>query len=306
MTAAPPRSPILLTGSTGQVGWELRRALAPLGPVLALSRMELDLTEPDHIRSRVRNAEPSLIVNAAAYTGVDRAERDADRAMAVNGLAPGILAEEAKRLNIPLVHYSTDAVFDGRAGSAPARRPYMETDPPNPLNIYGKTKLAGEQAVLAVDGVHLILRISWIYATRGRNFLLAIRRKASAGEDLRVVDDQLGSPTWARMIAEATAIILARTWLSGGGTALAERRGLYHLSAAGQTTWYDFASAIISLTYGAGEPRNVPCIIPIPSSGYSTVAERPAYSVFDTSALRTAFGITLPDWSTQLRLCLGL
>ena len=190
--------PILLLGRNGQIGWELQRTLAPMGPIKALGRTEVDLAKPDQIRQAVRDVTPCLIVNAAAYTAVDKAEEEADLAMAVNGDAPGILAEEAKRLDVPLIHYSTDYVFDGSAAADGSRRRYTESDPTNPLNVYGKTKLAGEKAVGAVGHAHLILRTSWIYATRGRNFLLTIQRRAGEGGELRVVDDQIGSPTWAR------------------------------------------------------------------------------------------------------------
>jgi dTDP-4-dehydrorhamnose reductase len=196
---------ILLTGPTGQVGWELRRSLAPLGVVTALDRTALDLTDADGLRRVVREVRPALIVNAAAYTAVDRAESEPDLAMAVNGLAPGILAEEGKRVGAALVHFSTDYVFDGRKAGA-----YVEDDAPAPVNVYGATKLAGERAMEAVGAPHLILRTSWVYGARGANFFLTMRRLARERPELRIVDDQTGAPTWCRMIAEATAQIIAR------------------------------------------------------------------------------------------------
>ncbi len=307
MTGSGPsaRRPILLLGKTGQIGWELERTLAPLAPVVSLSRRELDLTDTDAIRRQVRETAPGLIVNAAAYTTVDKAEEEPVLAMAVNGTAPGVLAEEAKRLGVPLVHYSTHFVFDGRAGPGPSPRPYAESDTPAPINEYGRTKLAGEQAIQAVAPAHLILRTSWIYGNRGRNFLRTIRRLAAEKEELEVVDDQIGSPTWARGVAEATAQILAtgRSPAAGPGAGLAEAGGLYHLSAAGSTSWCGFAAAIVE--WGTVSGRAAPRVVPIPTSAYPTRAARPAYVVIDNSAIMKAFGIALPDWKSQLRLCMA-
>ena len=304
MTGRTPkaRRPILLIGKTGQIGWELERALAPLAPVVALSRRELDLTDTDAIRRRVRETAPGLIVNAAAYTAVDAAEEEPALAMAVNGTAPGVLAEEAKRLDVPLVHYSTDFVFDGRGGPGPAPRPYTESDAPAPINEYGRTKLAGERAIQAVAPAHLILRTSWIYGNRGRNFLRTIRRLAAERDELEVVDDQIGSPTWARAVADATAQILARGRPPATGAGLAEAGGLYHLSAAGSTSWCGFAAAIVQ--WGTESGRAPPRMVPIPTGAYPAAAARPAYSVLDNGAIAKAFGIALADWESQLRLCM--
>ncbi len=314
----PPASgSIVLLGRTGQVGWELERALTPLGRVTALGRDELNLSDADSIRRRIRDSEPSLIVNAAAYTKVDKAEEEPDLAMAVNGTAPGILAEEAKRLGIPLVHYSTDYVFDGQGGAAAngVPRPYTEADAPAPLNQYGRSKLAGERAIQAVGPVHLILRTSWVYAARGANFLATMRRLAGERDELRIVDDQTGNPTWARAIAGATARILAASWVrpegavngpggAGAGPSLSEAGGLYHLSAAGATTWCGLARAIVEADAAAGRGRNVR-VTGIPTSEYPLPATRPAWSVLDNGAIAAAFGIELPDWKRQLKLCMG-
>lgn len=292
--------PILLTGPDGQVGWELQHTLAPLGPVIAAGRDLLDLASPDSIRAAIRDIGPGLIVNAAAYTAVDRAEEEQTLAMAVNGEAPGILAEEAKRAGAALIHYSTDYVFDGAAS-----RPYRETDPTNPVSAYGRSKLAGEQAIAAVGGAHLILRAAWVYSRRGNNFLLAMRRLAGEREELRVVNDQTGSPTWAGAIAGATADIVAQSGLADGPGALDGRGGLYHLTAAGKTTWHGFAEAIVQSMRAAGEPVACRRVLPISTAEYPTPARRPAWSVLDCRKLENTFGIRLPDWRDQLRLCLG-
>jgi len=276
---------ILLTGRNGQVGWELERSLAPLGEIIATDRATLDLTDPDAIRRVVREAKPEVIVNAAAYTAVDRAESEPELAMKVNGVAPGILAEEAKRIGALMVHYSTDYVFDGTKGS-----PYTEDDPPNPINVYGRTKLEGERAVAAAGGRWLVLRTSWVYGLRGRNFLLAILKRAKDGAPLRVVNDQRGAPTWCRQIAQATIRILADR-ANGAG-------GLCNLSAGGETTWYGFARAIVEL---ASRPAEVEAIV---TSGYPAAAARPQFSVLDCSRLARDFRITLMHWRDALGDCL--
>lgn len=276
---------ILLTGRDGQVGHELERTLAPLGEVVALDRAGLDLADPDRIRAVVREAKPGIVVNAAAWTAVDKAEDGEAAAMAINGAAPGILAEEAKRLSALLVHYSTDYVFDGASPS-----PYAEDDAPNPINAYGRTKLAGERAIQAVGGRHLIFRTSWIYSLRGHNFLKTILRLAKERKELRVVADQVGAPTWSRMIAEATAICLAR---HGG------QQGAYHLAAAGETSWHGFAQAIVA---AAGLPARV---APITTAEYPLPARRPANSRLDCGRIEKDFGLALPGWERQLALCLA-
>lgn len=295
---AGPR-PILLTGPTGQIGWELRRCLAPLGPVVAAGRDKLDLASPDSIRAAIRETGPSLIVNAAAYTAVDRAEDEEALAQAVNGVAPGILAEEAKRARAALIHYSTDYAFDGAAD-----RPYREHDATGPLGAYGRTKLAGERAIAEAGGAYLILRTAWIYSRRGGNFLLTMQRLAGEREELKVVDDQRGSPTWARLVAEATASIVARCKAADGPGGLADCGGLYHLTAAGETTWHGFAEAIVTAMRAGGGAVACRRVEPIPTTEYPTPARRPAYSVLDCGKLERAFGIRPPDWRDQLSLCL--
>jgi dTDP-4-dehydrorhamnose reductase len=286
---------ILLLGKTGQVGWELSRTLAPLGPVLAPGRLEVDLARPESIRGYLRLCSPRLIVNAAAYTAVDQAEAEADLAHAANATAPAILAEEAKRRAIPLVHYSTDYIFDGTKAD-----PYTEGDPPNPLNVYGRTKLAGEDSIRASGADHLIFRTSWIYGVRGKNFLRTILRLATERECLRVVADQFGAPTWSRMIAEATAQVLARCRATDGDFHVRDVGGVYHLAAAGSASWFEFARAII-FSNPRGCVRKITEIQPIPSAEYPTRARRPANSRFDCTALRGAFGIALPDWQVSLQ-----
>ncbi len=292
---------ILIIGSTGQVGWELCRTLAPLGNIVAIDRqtspLSIDLANPDSIRNVLKEVNPDLIVNAAAYTAVDKAEEEPELAMAVNGVAPGILAEEAKRLGAPLVHYSTDYVFDGNKGA-----PYTEDDRPNPINEYGSTKLAGDQAIIAVGGVHLILRTSWVYGIRGSNFLLTMLRLAKEREELRVIDDQIGSPTWSRMIAEITAQILV-----SGKDEQSEPQGLYNLTAAGSTSWCGFASMLIEearrgLPEGA---LKVMSIKPIPTEAYHVHAKRPKYSCLSGERLIGYFGLTIPDWKVCTRLCVN-
>ena len=232
--------------------------------------------------------------------------------MSVNGEAPGVLAEEAQRLGIPLVHYSTDYVFDGSGGGGASAAgdptPYRESDPPNPISVYGRTKLAGEEAIRAVGCAHLILRIGWVYSLRGRNFLLTMLRLAAERDELRVVDDQTGSPTWARMVAEATSQILAAAWPSQSDTLspLGERGGAYHLASADSTTWYGLTAEIVSMIADrGGSGGRGPTVIPITSADYPTPARRPAFSVLDASLAAETFGVRLPPWRRQLALCLA-
>jgi dTDP-4-dehydrorhamnose reductase len=274
---------ILLTGRNGQVGWELERALAHLGDLIATDRAKLDLADPDAIRRVTRESRPHVILNAAAYTAVDRAESEPELAMRVNGEAPGLLAEEAKRTGALLVHYSTDFVFDGQK-----RAPYAEDDPPNPLNVYGRTKLFGERAIQTSGCRHLILRVAWVYGPRGRNFFLTIARRAEAGDLLRVVDDQIGTPTTSAFLAEATTTILSRH--SG-------REGVYHLAPTGATSWYGFARAIVE-RIGARVP-----VSPIRTTDYRTAALRPAYSVLDARRAEAELGLALPMWEALLDRC---
>ena len=274
---------ILLTGRNGQVGWELERALAPLGEVVATDRSTLDLADPDAIRRVVREARPEIIVNAAAYTAVDEAESEPELAMRINGFAPGVLAEEAKRLGALLVHYSTDYVFDGEKAT-----PYVEEDEPNPLNVYGRTKLKGERAVQSSGCRHLILRTSWVYGARGKNFLLAILRKARDAQELRVVVDQVGAPTSVELVARATLAAVTRV------VRASEPTGTYHMTSRGETSWHGFAQAILS---GVGVSARV---TPIKSSDFSSTAVRPHYSVLDTSRFVHTFDFEPPSWTKDL------
>jgi dTDP-4-dehydrorhamnose reductase len=274
---------VLLTGATGQVGWELRRTLAPLGEVRAFDRYGLDLADAPPIAAAVRAMQPDLIVNAAAYTAVDKAESERDIAFAVNATAPRVLAEEAKRIGAMLVHYSTDYVFDGEKAS-----PYTEDDPTGPINVYGESKLAGERAIQASGCRHLILRTSWVYGPRGKNFFLTMRRLARERPELRVVDDQTGAPTSALAIAAATPRLLEK------GT-----EGLYHMTAAGETTWCGFAREILKRT-GLATP-----VAGIPTKDYPTPARRPRNSRLDCSRLKSASGVQLAPWEAQLAEVIG-
>lgn len=286
---------ILLTGVNGQVGFELARTLQGLGRVVAVDRSRLDLGDLDQVRRVVREVKPSLIVNPAAYTAVDKAESDVDAAMRANGEAPGVLAEEAKRLGAALVHYSTDYVFDGMKEGA-----YVEEDAVNPQNVYGKSKLAGEQAIAASDCDHLIFRTSWVYGSRGKNFLLTMLRLGAERDELSVVADQIGAPTWSVTIAALTANVLAQSVAAGDGW-WAEKSGVYHLTAGGSTSWHGFAQAIFELS--ALEKR--PEVKPIPASAYPTPAIRPANSRMSGARLREVFGLEAPDWRDALSLCLA-
>lgn len=283
---------ILLTGSNGQVGRALQRVLGTLGEVMALDRSTLDLADTRTIRRVVRDYQPSIIVNAAAYTAVDRAESEPELAMAINGLAPGVLAEEACRLDAVLVHYSTDYVFDGSKSG-----PYTESDTPNPLNVYGSTKLAGEQAIRTACQTHYILRTSWVYAAEGANFLNTILRLARERPELRIVDDQTGAPTWAQAIAEMTVQLL-----SARGTEADPRYGLYHMTAAGAVTWFGFAQAILEEAEKSLEIKP-PRLIPISTAQYPLPARRPGNSRLDTGQLATTFGIRPAHWRDMLSQC---
>jgi len=285
---------ILLTGVNGQVGWELQRTLAPLGEVIAADRGVLDLADSVAIRRSVEAIAPDLIVNPAAYTAVDKAESEPDLAHAINAVAPGELAQAAAARGIPLVHFSTDYVYDGRKPGA-----YTEADTPNPLGVYGASKLAGDQAVLRSGAPHLILRTNWVYGLRGRNFLLTMQRLARERDTLAVVDDQFGAPTWSRLIAEATALTIAR-WLDRPDQTATS--GIYHLSCSGRTSWHGFTAAI--LAHLAATDAKLARLTAIPTSGYPTPAARPANSQLDCGKLAATFGVRLPDWETALALCL--
>ena len=289
---------ILLVGKNGQVGWELQRTLAPLGEVVALDRQSMDLTSADSIRRVIRDNRPDLIVNAAAYTAVDKAESDVDMAMAVNGTAPGIMAEEMQRLGGALVHYSTDYVFDGAKA-----QPYVEDDAVNPLCVYGVSKLAGERAIQAVGVPHLIFRTSWVYGARGKNFLLTMLRLSKEREELRVVADQIGAPTWSRMIAEMTGQALA-CCTAPQGLALSEVSGIYHLTGGGTTSWFGFTQEILeNITQRALDAR-LSRLVPITTNDYPTPAKRPKNSQMSNAKLARVFGLVNPTWQSQLHLCM--
>jgi len=286
---------ILLTGAAGQLGRELKRSLACLGEVVACDRRQLDLAQAASLRAAVRNIAPTVIVNAAAYTAVDKAEAEPATADAINAVAPGILAEEARRLDALLIHYSTDYVFDGSKTTA-----YTENDSPAPLSAYGRSKLAGERAIAASGARHLIFRTSWVYGLHGANFMKTMlrlgRRSCETGDELRVIGDQLGAPTWTRHLADVTALVLARRDLPGG---------LYHLAAAGETSWHGYAEAIFAEAQGAGLIEKSPVVHRITSADYPLPAARPANSRLDCARFRHDFKLTLPDWRTGLADCLA-
>jgi dTDP-4-dehydrorhamnose reductase len=280
------RETILLTGARGQLGRELAVALSPYGRVVAADRSLLDLAQPAAIVRTVRDVAPTIIVNAGAYTAVDRAEDERALAFAVNANAPGILAEEAKRQSAVLVHFSTDYVFDGMQ-----RTPYDENARPNPQNVYGASKLDGERAIVDAGAAALVFRTSWIYGLAGKNFLLTVRRLADERDELRIVADQFGVPNWSRSLAGALSMLIER-----GAPYLAERAGLYNLSATGETSWCEFARAIVA-------DRADVKVTPIATSDYLTPARRPAYAVLDARKFRRVFGFELPDWRRVLQSC---
>jgi dTDP-4-dehydrorhamnose reductase len=282
---------ILLTGRNGQVGHELVSALAPLGRVIAPECTQMDLGNSDSVREAIGSVQPDIIVNAAGFTTVDQAETEFGLAMQVNGVAPGIMAEEARRTGAILVHYSTDYVFDGEES-----RPYTETDPTNPVNAYGRSKLAGEQAIEAAGGAHLVLRTSWIYGGHRTNFVLTMLRLARERKELNVVIDQLGSPTWARSLALATADLLLQQEV------IRQHSGIYHLSATGHVSRYEFATAIIRLMgETVAEPHGWATFKPIPSAQYPLPARRPVQPVTSKEKIKRVFNIEMPHWETQLR-----
>lgn len=282
---------ILLTGSTGQVGYELERSLQGLGEVIAVDRSQMDLSNLNQVRDVIRATRPQLIVNPAAYTAVDKAESEPELAHRINAEAPAVMAEEARLLGAALVHYSTDYVFSGRDAAA-----RVENDPVGPLNVYGASKLAGERAIAASGVPHLIFRTSWVYGMRGKNFLLTMLRLAKERDELRIVDDQHGAPTWSRTIADTTALILAQA-RAGGPSWWQDNGGTYHLSSQGRTTWCGFTAAIL-------EEAGIACnLVPITTDQYPLPAARPQYSALSSDRLQERF-VRLPDWREALRLCL--
>lgn len=282
---------ILLTGADGQVGYELQRCLQGLGDVHAWGRGQCDLSDLDRVRDGVRTLRPDLIVNAAAYTAVDRAESERELALRINAEAPGVMALQARAIGAAMVHFSTDYVFGGDKDA-----PYVEDDPAHPLNVYGETKLLGEQAIVAAGIPHLILRTSWVYGMRGNNFLRTMLAVAARQREVRVVDDQIGAPTWSRTVAQTTADILVQA-RSGGPAWWRTQCGTYHLAAGGETSWAGFAQAIME------ESGNDCRVVPISSSEYPTAARRPMNSRLNTSRLTSRF-CQLPDWRDALALCL--
>jgi dTDP-4-dehydrorhamnose reductase len=279
---------LLLFGKRGQVGSELKRILAPLGQVLAYDQDEANFLDRSALRLLVRSHEPDVIINAAAYTAVDRAESEPDLCRAINAEGPALLAEESQRSGCLLVHYSTDYVYSGCKSS-----PYVEDDATGPLSAYGRAKLAGDEAIQSSGARHLIFRTAWVYSARGKNFLLTMLRLAQEKPELRIVSDQTGAPTWSRMIAEATTFALLQAMSNPGKCA-----GVYHLSAAGETSWYGFAKAIFE--HFELEPK--PGLVPISTDQYPTPAKRPAYSVLSNQKFARVFGLQLPDWRDQLAL----
>lgn len=287
---------ILVTGVNGQVGFELLRTLQGLGRVVACDRAMLDLSDLDRIRTVVRELQPAIIVNPAAYTSVDKAETDVEAATRLNVDAPRVLAEEAARCSAVLIHYSTDYVFDGTKASA-----YVETDATNPQNVYGRTKLEGEHAIATSGCAYLTLRTSWVYGKRGGNFLLTMLKLGATRPELRVVADQIGAPTWSKTIAAATAHIISQGLAAHSQAWWQARSGEYHLSAAGETSWCGFANAILDIAMGDLAPK----VVPISASEYPLPAKRPANSRMSHRKLTETFGLHLPDWEDALRLCMA-
>jgi dTDP-4-dehydrorhamnose reductase len=282
---------ILLAGCAGQLGRELKRSLACLGEVIACDRRQLDLAQADSLRAMVRAMGPTVIINAAAYTAVDKAEAEPAAADAINALAPGILAEEAKRTGALLIHYSTDYVFDGTKATA-----YTEDDTPAPLSAYGRSKLAGERAIVAAGARHLIFRTSWVFGLHGANFMKTMLRLGKERDELRVVGDQVGAPTWTRHLADVAALTLARKEIPDG---------LYHLAAAGETSWHGYAEAIFAEAQRSGLMEKSPVVHRIASADYPLPAPRPANSRLDCTKFRRDFNLALPDWRTGLADCLA-
>lgn len=284
---------VLLLGQHGQVSQALQQSLGRHIELTVLGREQLDLAKPHEIRQQVLQQRPALIINAAAHTAVDQAESEPELAFAINATAPGILAEAAAERDIPLIHYSTDYVFDGSKAA-----PYHEDDSPNPLSVYGRSKLAGEQAITAAGGSHLILRTSWVYSQHGKNFLLTMQRLLQEHDSLNVVNDQIGAPTWAGTIAQATAQLVEQ-WRTGQ----AGPWGVYHLTARDETSWFGFANAIAGHLRSQG--KNVATLQPIASSAYPTPAQRPLNSRLDCSRLQKDWHVQLPDWQAALKYCLA-
>lgn len=288
---------ILLLGNTGQLGWELQRTLAPLGEVIGVDYPAINLAQPESIQQVIQQTQPQIIINATAYTAVDRAESEPDLAMAINGTAPRILAEAARRLGASLIHYSTDYVFDGSKGCA-----YVETDSPNPLGVYGSSKLAGEEAIAQVGGAYLTLRTSWVYSVRRPSFVTKVMEWSRQQPVLRMVTDQVANPTSARMLAEITALLLAKAGPDTTGW-IADRAGTYHLAGSGIASRMEWAQAILEMDPKPNE-RLAQKIEPALTAEFPTPAQRPLYSALDCTLFEQTFGLRLPDWRTALKLTL--
>lgn len=289
---------ILLLGRTGQLGWELQRTLSTLGEVQALDYPQVNLAEPGSYQGLIGHTRPQVIVNAAAYTAVDRAESEPDLAYAINATAPGLLAQEALRERAVMIHFSTDYVFDGAKGS-----PYTEDDPTNPLGVYGESKLQGEQAVDGVGGASLVVRTSWVYSLRGDNFVNKLLAWARQQNSLRLVDDQISGPTWARLLAEVTAQLLAKAGDDPYGW-IKERRGLYHLAGAGYCSRLEWGQAVLGLDPYRRE-QIAREILPASSADFPTPARRPLFSALDCTRFSKVFGLQLPDWREALSMALA-
>jgi dTDP-4-dehydrorhamnose reductase len=285
---------ILLLGNTGQLGWELQRTLLPLGDVMAVNYPAIDLSNPESLRELVQQSLPDVIVNATAYTAVDKAETERDLAFAINAHSAGVLAEEAKKSGALVIHYSTDYVFDGSKGAL-----YTEVDNPHPLNVYGESKLAGEQAIQTMDGNFMIFRTAWVYSNRRDSFVAKVLQWSRQNETLKIVDDQVSNPTWARMLAEATSLLLAR-----GTHYLTERKGLYHLAGSGYASRLEWAREILKLDPKAQEQVTKETL-PAATKDFPTPALRPLYSPLDCSKFKETFEIELPPWNYALALAMN-
>jgi dTDP-4-dehydrorhamnose reductase len=290
---------LLVTGANGQIGWELARSLMPLGKVRTLGRSDCDFAYPEKLPVLLKDLRPDVIVNAAAYTAVDKAEGEERLANTINATAVGMLAGAARKINALLVHYSTDFIFDGSK-----RTPYREDDLPSPISAYGRSKLAGEKALGEVGGDYLVLRVSWVYAARGHNFVKTMLRLMPERDQLNIVDDQFGGPTWARNIADATAQMVRQ--------AQSERRGgrfspgIFHLSASGATSWHGLATAVKEAAVGCGilSQGGLAKLCPVPTEGYPLPAARPKNSCLDGEKMRLHFGLSMPKWEQALKRCL--
>jgi dTDP-4-dehydrorhamnose reductase len=286
---------ILLIGKNGQVGWELNHLLSSIGTVFAMSKKQMDLSKPETLSPVIQEIHPDIIINAAAYTAVDKAESEPELAMTINGIAPGVIAQEAKKIGAGMVHYSTDYVFDGKSTS-----PYKEKDLPCPLSVYGKSKFAGDKGVIQANIPHIILRTSWVYSLRGSNFLLSIQKLAQTRNQIKVVDDQIGAPTWSRAIAEGTVRILQQCKVEEN-TINFVHSGVFNMSCDGQTSWFNFAKQILEVS---GLTKDIE-LIPIPNIEYPTAAVRPKNSLLSNTKLKQTFHYDMPHWTIALNECLN-